>query len=406
MFIGIEILATMVLVPWETLPCEMTTDFDRRSYLTNWRFIWAGIAYTLANFIPGQMFKFLGEDNPNVFLYNALIFTGIFAIAFFISYVSTWERSDVDITYKAEMESSSHSGSSFSLKSLKGVISESLSTLRIRVFRQHLTMYICSFTALDLFGGIFVFWAVYALHLNKSLIADGIALGGLISMPVGLFSAWLLIKLGIRKLLNICYGTVLGCIIVITALFGFKDSVDVTTIVFITTVVFVIFKGPLYFVPWNIYGFIPDVDEMVTKQRREGSFAGVMVLIRKVTLSLAMFILGILLDIGGLDKNATVQSAGAIHMMEGILIIGVVGMLIAAVYAASRMNLNKETHAILVKEVHRLRNGGNMKDVPDGTRLVVEDLTGFAYEKTWGHNNVVEQPEVINSKPAQAAESL
>ena len=39
----------------------------------------------------------------------------------------------------------------------------------------------------------------------------------------------------------------------------------------------------LEFTPWNVFPFIPDIDEMVTRQRREGLFAAVMTFSRKTT---------------------------------------------------------------------------------------------------------------------------
>ena len=41
--------------------------------------------------------------------------------------------------------------------------------------------------------------------------------------------------------------------------------------------------GGIYLVPWNIYNFIPDIDEALTKERREAIYAGVMTLTRKIT---------------------------------------------------------------------------------------------------------------------------
>ena len=42
-------------------------------------------------------------------------------------------------------------------------------------------------------------------------------------------------------------------------------------------------RGALNYIPWNTYNYMADVDQIVTAQRREGSFAGVMTFIRKAT---------------------------------------------------------------------------------------------------------------------------
>lgn len=40
-------------------------------------------------------------------------------------------------------------------------------------------------------------------------------------------------------------------------------------------------RGGTYLIPWNVYNFLPDVDEAYTGVRREGIYAGVMMLTRK-----------------------------------------------------------------------------------------------------------------------------
>ena len=40
-------------------------------------------------------------------------------------------------------------------------------------------------------------------------------------------------------------------------------------------------RGGLNYIPWNVYNYMADVDEIVTGRRREGAFAGVMTFVRK-----------------------------------------------------------------------------------------------------------------------------
>lgn len=41
-----------------------------------------------------------------------------------------------------------------------------------------------------------------------------------------------------------------------------------------------------------------------------------------------------------------------------------------------------------MNEIKRVHDGGSMADVTPEARAVVEDLTGWKYEKCFGHNNV------------------
>ena len=56
--------------------------------------------------------------------------------------------------------------------------------------------------------------------------------------------------------------------------------------------------------------------------------------------------------------------------------------------AASKYKLTKETHKLLVDEVHRIKAGGLMEDVTPEAKEAVEVLTGWKYEKCFGNNNV------------------
>ncbi|WML51250.1 MFS transporter [Neobacillus sp. PS3-12] len=153
-------------------------------------------------------------------------------------------------------------------------------------------------------------------------------------------------------------------------------------------------RSGLYYIPWNIYPFIPDVDEMVTRQRREGIFAGIMTFVRKSTTALATFIVGVVLSSGGFVSKATTQSPEAIHTLIGVLVVGNIGLLVISFIVATVFKLSKKNHTILLAEVNRLKNSGSMKSVNAETRDVVEMLTGWKYEQLWGNNNVSPQKPV------------
>lgn len=65
-------------------------------------------------------------------------------------------------------------------------------------------------------------------------------------------------------------------------------------------------------------------------------------------------------------------------------------ILCVVIYFISRnLKLTKETHKLLVDEVHRIKAGGSMADVTPETRAAVEALTGWKYEQCFGHNDVM-----------------
>src|SRR5471030_1935615 len=65
---------TLVIVPYETLAAEMTTDFKIRSKLTGVRMYFSTGAGILAAWLPGRIIDLLGNDSSSSFLYMGIIF--------------------------------------------------------------------------------------------------------------------------------------------------------------------------------------------------------------------------------------------------------------------------------------------------------------------------------------------
>ena len=61
-YLAFEVIAAMVLIPWETLPSEMTKDFNDRTKLSTCRMFLSASGTFLATFIPGLLIGWLGEN--------------------------------------------------------------------------------------------------------------------------------------------------------------------------------------------------------------------------------------------------------------------------------------------------------------------------------------------------------
>ena len=142
-------------------------------------------------------------------------------------------------------------------------------------------------------------------------------------------------------------------------------------------------KAGLYYIPWNIYSFIPDVYEIFTRQRREGIFAGVMVLTRKSTVALAIMLIGVVLEESGFVKGGGTQPASALHAIIGLMVFATAGLLAISFFITYRFKLTQKTHSILIKEVARRKLGGSAQDCDQETRDVILALTGYSYDKVW-----------------------
>lgn len=380
-YLAFEVIAAMVLIPWETLPSEMTKDFNSRTKLSTCRMFLSASGTFLATFIPGLLIGYFGEHDPNAYFINGVVFAVIFMFCVFISWKVTWER-ELTPEMLQELERG-HQPSTFSEKVVKvgQLFKEYASTLKVRAFRKHLAIYLFSFTAKDVYNTVFVFFCVYCLSVSSSLAGTLLSMS-IVGLPVTLIAGVGIIKYGPKRLYLFAYSLMMLCLVGLFMVYQFPTDNKVTLLV-ILAALYQVGRCVLEFTPWNVFPFIPDIDEMITRQRREGLFAAVMTFSRKTTVAIATFIVGLMLQSGGFVKGSQVQPEQAINTIATLLFAGTAGLLLLAMWQAVTFHLNKRTHKIFVDEVDRLKAHGAKQDVEPETRRIVEDLTGYRYEDLW-----------------------
>lgn len=380
-YLAFEIIAAMVLIPWETLPSEMTKEFNGRTKLSTCRMFMSASGTFLATFIPGLLIGYFGEQNASAYLINGVIFAVLFMICVFISWKVTWER-ELTPQMQAELEKSAMPGSlSDKLRAIIDLFKSYASTLKIRAFRKHLAIYLLSFTGKDVYNTVFVFFCVYCLNVSSSLAGSLLSMS-IVGLPVTLIAGLGIIKYGPARLYVFAYALMMLCLAGFLAVYQIPSLNTVATL-FILAGLYQVGRCVLEFTPWNVFPFIPDIDEMVSRQRREGLFAAVMTFSRKTTVAIATFVVGLLLQSGGFVKGSQVQPPEAIHTIAMLMFIGTAGLLMLALWQALTFRLNKQTHQIFVEEVERLRANGAKTAVDPDVRRIVEDLTGHNYDSLW-----------------------
>ncbi|WP_284972887.1 MFS transporter [Atlantibacter hermannii] len=398
-YLAFEIIAAMVLIPWETLPSEMTKEFNSRTKMSTCRMFFSATGTFLATFIPGLLIGFFGEHNANAYLINGVVFAVLFMVCVFISWKVTWER-DLTPEMLAELERPSEAKTfREKLAMLGNLFKDYGSTLKVRAFRKHLAIYLFSFTAKDVYNTVFVFFCVYCLHVSSSLAGTLLSMS-IVGLPVTLLAGMAIIKYGPSRLYVFAYTVMMTCLLGLFLVYQFPTDNKVVLLV-VLAAVYQVGRCVLEFTPWNVFPFIPDIDEMITRQRREGLFAAVMTFSRKTTVAIATFIVGLLLQSGGFVKGSQVQPESAVNMIASLLFIGTAGLLMLALWQALTFRLNKRTHKIFVDEVERLKANGAKSDVQPETREVVEDLTGYSYDMLWREGDastVINNPELRMSR--------
>lgn len=155
------------------------------------------------------------------------------------------------------------------------------------------------------------------------------------------------------------------------------------TILIIITIVYQLSRGILEFTPWNVFPFIPDVDHIMTRDDKAGTYAAVMTFFRKSTGALATWLAGILLEELGYVSTATTQTAGVTDRVAWLFVVAPIVLILIALLVSWTFQLNRQTHKVLQLEISRLENGGAKKDVTPEAKKVAEELTGHPYDKLW-----------------------
>ncbi|MET0357715.1 MAG: MFS transporter [Cellvibrio sp.] len=387
-YVFFELVYASVLIPYETLAAEMTDDYAKKAKFAGARIIVGQISAIFAGILPAWIVSVVGgKESSSTFLIMGIIFSIAFMLVVAITYLFTWERDIKEVEDAQDLEGEIDSSKESALTSLKLIFVNLSSTLRIRAFRLHLGMYLGGYISQDIFNAAFTYFIVFAVGGS---IAIASSLMGTI-YTAQLFAVVIAIALVLRigpaptyRIAVFCYG--LG----IASLLGlFLTNNQMPTFYFLAGAVIIcgLGRGALNYIPWNTYNYMADVDQIVTAKRREGSFAGVMTFIRKASQAAAVMLVGIILEQGGFITGATQQSSDAVYTIVTVLVIGPLLLLAMGFWVAGHFRLNKETHAILMAEIDHLKSG-QREPTSEQNKAVVENLSGWSYDKLWGNNPV------------------
>jgi len=394
-----EISYTLIFVPGTTLPAEMTQNAAEKAKLIGGKQYCGTIANFISGLITAYIFTAYGKTSAHSFLYIGIVWGIINTLALLFFIFNVYERDPKTVSYEDAASSLT--------EVFKKLVIDLFSCIRNRAFRLHSTMWFLGCVYKQLAGGVLTFFAVYVLSLNTVNVSAVNSISSGISLVAVFIYIIIAYKIGGPKTYKI------GTVIIFATLLGyvyliFTGHNSMTLILFtIFSIVNIIGKAAVDYVPTYQMGFIADIDEAITLKRREGIYNGINGLFGKLATSIESFILGIGLSAFGFiatsakAKKLPAQPASAITGISVVTIVFPIVLLLIAWVAASRFKLTKETHKLLVDEVERIKAGGSMSDVTPEAKAAVEALTGWKYEQCFGHNNVAytNKSNNVNVKP-------
>ncbi len=376
-------IGPLLSVSQGTFAAEMSHNSVQRTHLTGFNQIASAIASVISSMILLKLFTAFGQNNPRMFFIAAIIYDLIALISLVFFYLSVYERPVDESTIQSIREKPSLK------KGFVGVVNNFISTIKIKSYRIYLGMYLSEQMFRTLAETINTYFIVFVLFLNPKSVTVSVSIGMFLTILFTTFFMWLTAKTSGSFTYRIG-GVVTILVLLCFMRLGIIRATNTYILLMILTNILYLGKAGLVNSAQFFFTFMPDVDEMVTGKRREGAYAGVSSFLDVFFTTIETILVGIVLQVSGFVKSAKVQpptTRSALLILYTVvpIILVTIGMILSY-----RLKLNVKTHKILEGEVNRLKNGGLKEEATEETRTLIEDLTGFSYEKCWGNNDLIE----------------
>jgi oligogalacturonide transporter len=366
---------TLVMVPYNAMPAEMTDDFNSRSKLITIRMVFSQLGMLLGALLPMTIIK-LFVDNPSFgYFVMAMVFGVIFSLPWIFVFKGTYEQ-EKELPKKQSKKA---------MEVIKGIGSDFLSTTKNKAMRLHTAMYIAAYVSMDIFNAFLIF---FIRDYLKLFAYYQVLLGIVVIIQMSaLFMVFKLVnKFGNATTYRI-HATIWAVAVIL--LFLVEQQTPVYLVLAVGAIVGVGLSGCVM-TPYNMLAFVVDSDEMITTKRREGIYAGLMTFLRKIAQAIALFLVGVSLDliqyIKPINDVVQPQTTNTLMGIKYIFFLAPLVLLLFGIFTSFRFKLNPKNYTILKDEITRRKSGDNTPPISE-TKTVVESITGLPYDQLWSIKN-------------------
>lgn len=365
MYILFNTSFTLIMVPYNSILPDITTDYKERTSYTGVRMLFSISSAILAGVLPMIIIK-SNSDIKMGYLTMAVFFATLYALPWLIVFFGTKEK------IRDEQ-----------CKSNVNLYKQLISVFKNKSFKIHAGIFICAQTAVDFLTTLFIYYLTNCIGRQKEFpIVLGILLiTQLLVMPIN-------IKIAKKKQKTspLKFGFMIWIVALITSLFLSPKSPSF--LIYMVAALSGFGTSVSVLVPWSILPEIADVDEIITSKRREGIYSGMATLLRKMANGLSIGVIGIALQLFDYIRPSSVgevvvQSTSTVLGIKILFAFVPIFFILLSLFFSSKYSMTEERYKILKEEVIRLRNGGSKKDVQKKTKEVIEKLTGLNYKDIW-----------------------
>ena len=334
---------TVFTTPHTALGAELSSDYNERTSIQGIRTIFfliglmfATVAGFLIFFNPTLEYP-IGQLNPVAYK-NMGISTSLIALIFGLMCFFTTKKY---IPYLTKVKKAQPQA-----QSLKKLLASFTLALKNKHYKYVVYAYLFTNIASALISSLGIHVFTYTFKLDSTDI--GIIFGVLFSISILSQPLWVRISKKIDKKPSVLLGLAISIIgsFIFLILVLVKDFIAGEFLYVLPFSIVTGFgTGALFSIPFSMVADTIDIDELTTGVRLEGVYYGSLTLFYKFSQSIAIFFLGILLDVIKFDSQAPVQPESTLIILGLTIGLGSLIAFILATISYAKYGLNK--HNIL-----------------------------------------------------------
>lgn len=370
---------TIVMVPYNAILSDMSSDYDERTSFTTVRMLFSGAAALIAAIVPGILIKSVGGgvNGPAQkigYLLMAAVMATIFGLCWLATFLGTREKQDLPPPEKT-------------------VVRDWFSPFANKAYRNFLGIFLPFQIGVDLILALFIFYIdiVVLKYSSYELVMGVLLVFSLIFMAVmGVVAK----KKG--KTFPLFIGMPLWILAMVAFLFINSDTPVIVLCVLSGIIAVGSAAGNLS--SWSMLTDIYDIDEIRTSRRREGVYSGLTTFLRKFASGVAILLLGFGLKALGFDQNqynmlkasstsfdpAVYAQSALVSGIKWMFVLIPVVLLSVCLFFAIRNKVNKRRFDAVLSGIDAFQTNGDLSALSAQEREDIYAVTGETEDELWG----------------------
>ena len=370
---------TVVMIPYNAILSDMTSDYNERTSFTTLRMIFSGAASLVAAVVPSMLIKAIGgaQNGPaqkTGYLVMAAILGVLFGVAWFMTFLGTREMEKLPPVEKMTVKSW-------------------LSVFKNKAYRNFLGIFLSFQIAVDLVLALFIFYIDIVVLKYKSY---ELVVGTLLVCTIFL----VLVHSALAKKRGKAFPLYIGIPVWILSMLSFVwiDSATPVIVLCILAALIAVGSSAGNLSTWSMLSDIYDIDEIRTGKRQEGIYSGITTFLRKFASGVAVLLLGYGLQALGFDQNqyailkasasnfdpAAYAQSGVVSGIKWMFILIPLILLSLCLFFALRNKINKRRFDAVLKGIGALRETGSLDVLTTQEQDDVLTAAGVSKEALWG----------------------